>query len=99
MVVARADEEGWVHRGFLVSVWTVKSVKTGGGPDTALSVWVVEQYEITVETLAFQSGLCLRYPHMIDSQRAAGRESAVLCGAVTFTDPAVVEAHRSGTGG
>ena len=76
-----------------------KSVQTGGGPDTTLSVWVGEPQEVTVETLAFQSGLFLRYPHMIDSQRAAGRESAVLCGAVTLTDPTVVEARRSGTRG
>ena len=59
----------------------------------------MEQQEVTTETLAFQSGLFLRDPHIIDRQRAAGRQSAVLCGAVTLTDPALVEAHRSGTGG
>ena len=33
-----------------------------GGPDTALSVWVVEQQEVTEETPAFQSLLFLRHP-------------------------------------
>ncbi len=26
-----------------------------GGPDAALSVWVVEQHEVTVDTFAFRS--------------------------------------------
>ena len=33
-----------------------------GGPDTALSVWVVEQQEVTGETLTIQSLLFLRHP-------------------------------------
>ncbi len=33
-----------------------------GGPDAALSVWVVQQQEATEETLAFQSLLFLRHP-------------------------------------
>ena len=33
-----------------------------GGTDTALSVWVVEQQEVTEETLALQSVLFLRHP-------------------------------------
>jgi hypothetical protein len=34
----------------------------GVAPDVALSVWVVEQQEATVETLTFQTLLFLRYP-------------------------------------
>ena len=33
-----------------------------GGPDAALSVWVVEQQEVTEGALAFQSLLFLRHP-------------------------------------
>ena len=33
-----------------------------GGPDAALSVWIVEQQEVTGDTLALQSFWCLSHP-------------------------------------
>ena len=62
-----------------------------GGPDTALSVWVVEQQEVAERTLAFQSLVFLRHP---DVQSDVGATPLTLLplptGGVTFRDDMAV---------